>query len=221
MTQVSPSDSKYQSQGFGALGIGFGQRPAFVVVDFQLGFTSPYFTLGGSPLVGAAVEQTANLLARAREKAIPVVQAFVGSYSERDALHWKIPAVRTEFHWHKRACELDPRIFDPAHDVVIQKIGPSVFFQTHAISYLIKRRIDTVIITGCNTSGCVRATIVDAFSYGFRVIVPQECCGDVDTEPHDDNLRDVSRRYADVTSVAEVMKFVQALPSDTFKENPA
>jgi maleamate amidohydrolase len=221
MTHSSESDSKYQSQGFGALGIGFGQRPAIVVVDFQLGFTGPDFTLGGSPLVSTAIQHTASLLAPARAKGIPVVQAFVGSYSERDALHWKIPVVRTEFHRDKRACELDPRIFDPDHDVVIQKIGPSVFFQTHAISYLIKRRIDTVIVVGCNTSGCVRATIVDAFSYGFRVIVPQECCGDVDTEPHDDNLRDVGRRYADVTTAADVMKFVEALPSDTFKENPA
>jgi maleamate amidohydrolase len=213
------SESKYQAQGFGALDIGFGKRPAIVVVDFQLGFTSADSVLGGSSLVDAAVQQTAQLLAQARSKSIPVVQAFVGSYCERDALMWKIPAVRTEFHWGKRACELDPRIFDPSYDVVVQKIAPSVFFQTHAISYLVKSRIDTVIVVGCNTSGCVRATIVDAFSYGFRVIVPKECCGDVDVEPHNDNLRDVGRRYADVISAADALEFIKAFPSETFKES--
>jgi len=212
------SDQKYRGQGFGALGIGFGVRPAVIVVDFQRGFTSAEFELGGSPLVNAAVERTAELPAVARRAGAPVIQALVGSHGGDDALNWKIPSVRTEFHYDKPACELDPRIFDPAHDVVIRKIGPSVFFQTHAIAYLVKKRIDTLVITGCNTSGCVRATIVDGFSYGFRVIVPEQCCGDVDTGPHSDNLRDVGRRYADVMSASDVIRHLASISPQTFKE---
>ena len=71
--------------------------------------------------------------------------------------------------------------------------------------------LDTVIVTGCTTSGCVRATIVDAFSYGFRVLVPDECCGDAEEGPHRANLADVGRRYADVTTMAEVVKYLNGL----------
>jgi maleamate amidohydrolase len=218
MSGSDASDAKYRSQGFGALGIGFGERPAIVVVDFQNGFTRPGFVLGGSPLVDAAVERSVGLLRLARSRGLPVVQAFAGSHGARDALNWKMPSVRADFHVGKPECEIDSRIFDPAYDVVIQKIGPSVFFQTHAISYLIKSRVDTVIVIGCNTSGCVRATIVDAFSYGFRVIVPHECCGDVDSEPHNDNLRDVGRRYADVVSLDAVTDHLNRIPAQSVAE---
>jgi isochorismate hydrolase len=75
------------------------------------------------------------------------------------------------------------------------------------------------IVIGCNTSGCVRATIVDAFSYGLRVIVPHECCGDVDLEPHSDNLRDLGRRYADVVSLDAVTDYLNGIPNRTSTEN--
>ena len=211
-------DQKYRDQGFGATSIGFGKRPAIIVVDFQLGFTSTDIVLGGSPLVDSAVRQTANLLAVARSRGIPVVQALVGSFGQEDALNWKIPSVKAEFHFGKPACELDPRTFDPIHDVVVRKSSASVFFQTNAISYLVNKRIDTLIVTGCNTSGCVRATVVDGFSYGFRIIVPQECCGDVDSGPHNDNLRDVGRRYADVMSTSDFIAHLASISGKTFKE---
>lgn len=212
------SDEKYRKQGFGARRVGFGQRPAIIVVDFQLGFTDAAFVLGGSPIVDAAVQKTARLLTVARAMNLPVIQAFAASWSTKDALHWKIPAVLADFHVGKPAAELDPRTYDRDYDVVIQKIGPSVLFQTSAISYLVKENVDTVIVTGCNTSGCVRATAVDAFSYGFRVIVAHDCCGDVDERPHQDNLRDMERRYADILSLEEVLNHLNNKPSQQAAE---
>ena len=151
-----------------------------------------------------------RLLAAARQLGVPVVQTFVASCGEKDALHWKIPAVISDFHLGKWTTELDPRIYDHGYDVVVQKTAPSLLFQTPAISYLVKQSVDTAIVIGCNTSGCVRATVVDAFSYGFRVMVPHDCCGDVELGPHEDNLRDVGRRYADVLSLEETLELMEA-----------
>ena len=188
----------YEEQGFGAIQIGFGERPAVLVVDFQLGFTNADQPLGGSAMVDAAVENTARLLAAARHAQVPVLQTYVGHCSDHDALNWKIPAVRTDFMDGTEGTRLDPRIHDPDYDVVFRKIAPSIFFQTPAVQILTKHQIDTVIIVGCNTSGCVRASAVDAFSYGFRTILPRDCCGDVEEGPHDQALRDIDRRYGDV-----------------------
>ncbi len=83
--------------------------------------------------------------------------------------------------------------------------------QERAVDFLVKQNVDTVIVTGCTTSGCVRATIVDAFSYGLRVLVPEECCGDAEPGPHRDTLRDVGRRYADVLPVSDVEAYLAGL----------
>lgn len=199
------SDEAYSAAGFGATTVGYGERMAILVVDFQRGFIEAKFTLGGSELVARAVSNSEVLLTEARRYGLPVIQAFQASNGERDMLHWKIPAVLTDFHVGREETELDPRLFDPSYDVVVRKIGPSLLFQTPAIQHLIKERVDTVVVIGCNTSGCVRATVVDAFSYGLRVIVAEDCCGDVARGPHDDNLRDVNRRYADVVTMDEVI----------------
>jgi maleamate amidohydrolase len=129
--------------------------------------------------------------------------------SARDAPLWKIPAVVNEFHHGHPSTELDGRIYDRAYDMVVCKNAPSIFFNTAVASYFIKDGVDTVIVSGCNTSGCVRASINDAFSYGFRVIVPEPCCGDVEEGPHRDNLRDVGRRYADVVELEEVLAYIE------------
>jgi maleamate amidohydrolase len=88
-----------------------------------------------------------------------------------------------------------------------------MFFQTPLITFLVKQNVDTVIVTGCTTSGCVRATVVDAFSYGFRVLVAEDCCGDADEAAHRSNLADVGRRYADTLNTAEVEAYLAALPA--------
>jgi maleamate amidohydrolase len=106
---------------------------------------------------------------------------------------------------------LDPRIYEPGYDVVFTKSAPSIFFQTPLILFLTRQQVDTVIVTGCTTSGCVRASVNDSFSYGFRTIVPEQCVGDMERQPHEDNLRDVGRRYADVLDLAEVLGYIDGL----------
>lgn len=202
---------KYAALGFGAARIGFGERPAVAVVDFQAGFTDPRFPLGGSAQVAAAVERTVELLAAARAARAPVIHCYTVFCGPQDAPHWKIPSVVELFRHGHPSTALDARVFDRDYDIVVQKTGPSLFFQTPAISALVKQRVDTVIVAGCNTSGCVRATIVDAFSFGFRVAVPHECCGDVEDGPHWDNLRDVGRRYADVVTLPETIAYLDEM----------
>jgi len=206
----STSDS-YQDIGFDAGRIGFGERPGIAVVDFQRAFTDGQFPLGGRPLVERAVENTASLLHLARRIDVPVATCYTAYTSARDAPYWKVAPVREQFHHGHPCTELEPRIYDPDYDVVYCKTGPSIFFQTALTQFFVKERVDTVIVTGCNTSGCIRASVIDAFSFGFRVMVPEDCVGDVEEGPHRDNLRDVDRRYADVVTLAEVTDYLEEL----------
>ena len=165
--------------------------------------------MGGSPHVERAVLNTATLLEKARAANVPVATCYVAYSSARDAPHWKIAEIAERFHDGAPETELDPRIYDPDYDVLLRKTGPSIFFNTPLAQFFIKERVDTVIVAGCNTSGCIRASVVDAFSYGFRVIVPEPCVGDVEEGPHNDNLRDVGRRYADVVGLDEVLDYIE------------
>ena len=107
---------------------------------------------------------------------------------------------------------LDRRIYDPEYDVVVCKTGPSMMFQTPVVPYFIRQRVDTVILTGCNTSGCIRATAIDSFQHGYRTIVPEDCVGDIEEGPHRENLRDVGRRYVDIVTCADVIAYLDTLP---------
>lgn len=187
--------------------VGFGERPGVVVVDFQTMFTDPAFSLGRSQMIHSAVANTAVLLKAARAANAPVANVYTAYSSARDAPYWKVPAVVNDFHHGKPGTELDPRTYDRAYDAIFCKTGPSVFFQTAVVQYLVKERVDTVFVVGCTTSGCVRASVIDAFSYGFRVMVPEPCVGDMDEGPHRDNLRDVGRRYCDIVSLEETLDY--------------
>ena len=124
---------------------------------------------------------------------------------------WKVKAVRDEFYYGHPCTGIDAQIHH-ASNFTYCKNAPSMFFQTPLITFLVRQAVDTVIITGCTTSGCVRATIIDAFSYGFRVLVPQDCVGDADENQHRSNLADVGRRYADVTDSKAVRAYLESLP---------
>ena len=156
-----------------------------------------------------AVKATASLLKVARRHDIPIASCFTAYHSVRDMPHWKIAAVREQFLIDHPGSRLDPRIYDPAYDVVVMKSAPSIFFQTRVVPFLVKQGVETVVVTGCNTSGCIRASVIDSFSWGFRTIVPEDCVGDVEEGPHKDNLRDISRRYADVTDSASVIAYIK------------
>jgi maleamate amidohydrolase len=198
----------YDLAGYGAgKRVGFGEKAGVVVVDLQTGFTDPAFPLGRHQMVHSAVANTAVLLKVARAVNAPVANIYTAYSSERDAPYWKIETVVKDFHHGKPGTEIDPRVLDKDYDAIFCKTGPSVFFQTAVVQYLIKERVDTVFVVGCMTSGCIRASVIDAFSYGFRVMVPEPCCGDVDEGPHKDNLRDVGRRYADILTLEESLDY--------------
>jgi maleamate amidohydrolase len=203
---------RYTRVGYGSYRIGGGRQPAVLVVDFQVAFTEPRFPLGGLAMVHAARDRTSELLQSARARQVPVAACYTAYCGLADMPLWKVKAVREEFFYGHECTKMDPKIHHP-DNFTYCKNAPSMFFQTPLITFLVKQGVDTVIVTGCTTSGCVRATIVDAFSYGFRVLVAEDCCGDADERQHRSNLEDVGRRYADVLPMSEVVAYLEGLPA--------
>jgi len=196
----SNENDVYEARSYGAQSIGFGEKPGIAVVDFQLGFTDPDHSLGGSALVQRAISNSVRLLNVARECGVPVANCYTGYSSARDKPYWKITAVLEGFIDGDHSTQFDPRTYNKEYDVAMRKSGASMFFQTPAAAFFNKEGVDTIILLGCVTSGCVRASIVDSFQWGFRTLVPEDCVGDQHEGPHWDNLRDVSRRYCDLTT---------------------
>ena len=195
----------YAAKGYGDQEVGFGASLGILVVDFQKGFTDSKFQMGGGALVDAAVERTAEVVRVAREKGIPVANCYVAYPDAKFAPYWKVPAVPRELRRDSEASELDPRIVDAEYDYIFEKIGASAFFQSPLTTFLVKNRVDTLAVTGCVTSGCVRASVVDSFQFGFRTMLVDDCCGDNAEQPHLDTLRDVGRRYADIISSGDLI----------------
>ena len=207
----------YQDKTFGDTAVGFGSRPAVIMVDFQKSFTEEKYTLGGSELVNNAVNTMSRVAATARRKQFPVIACGMAFHAANDMPRWKISGMYNgEFFFGHPAVELDPRIYEHDYDMRLYKIAPSMFFSTPLASFLTRHTIDTVIIGGCNTSGCVRATVIDSFSYGFRTIVVRDGCGDADIGPHEANLLDIERRYADVHPSDAVIDYLQAQKSGDY-----
>ena len=203
----------YSSKTYGEHEIGFGAKLGILVVDFQRGFTDHRFPMGGSNHIDQAVENTARLLANARAKQVPVASCYVAYGNDAEHPHWKVGAVTRELRRDSEAVELDPRIADHKYDYVFEKWGASAFFMTPLSSFFTRHRVDTVAVTGCVTSGCVRASAVDAFQFGFRTMLVADCSGDQEEQPHLDTLRDVGRRYADIVSADDVIRHM--LRNDT------
>lgn len=199
----------YNDASYGEHGIGFGERPGVIVVDFQCAFTDPQYPIGGFKHIHNAVEETAALLQVARRCGIPVASCYTGYNSIEDMPYWKIGAVREQFFLDHPCMDLDERILDRSYDFVFPKAAPSIFFNTPLVSFLTKQCVDTVVVTGCTTSGCVRASTIDSFSWGYRTVIPESCVGDADEGPHRENLRDVGRRYADIMSREEVERYFE------------
>jgi maleamate amidohydrolase len=191
--------------------LGYGERPALLVVDMQLGFTAPE----KCPLAGNLDSQIAainQLIEAARPRRIPVIFTVVAyePVNQADAGLWaeKGPGLRMLISGSELV-ELDPRIRRAPEDLVIIKQYASAFFGTHLASTLTAKRIDTLILTGCTTSGCVRASVVDALSHGFRPIVPVESVGDRAQEPHEANLFDIDSKYGDVVPLSEAVAYLR------------
>jgi maleamate amidohydrolase len=194
----------FAAAGYGQREIGFGRRAAIVVVDFQLGFTDGRGRMARSPHIAAAVQRASTVLAEARDAGVRVIHTVVAYDGEDELGRWKVPGL-IEFAPGTDAVAVDPRVLGE-EDVVVVKRFPSAFFGTDVGSILRFWDVDTVVVMGCVTSGCIRATVIDSFSHGFRTIVAEDCCGDQDPTAHDSNLRDVGRRYADILPGNEIVR---------------
>lgn len=196
---------------------GFGRRPALINVDLQNAYTN----VGKYPTAYETdprqIEHVNALAGGLRAKGYPVVWTYV-AYMEsgEDCGVWgtrtdtpdslqniKVGSHRSEFD---KRCEIDA-----VRDVIVNKRMASAFFETNLGSLFTYHRIDTVIVTGGSTSGCVRATVVDSLSRSFRTIVPEECVSDKHESPHFANLYDMALKYADVVPVAKVLDYVASL----------
>jgi maleamate amidohydrolase len=191
---------------------GFGLRPALLVIDLNVGFTDPESPLA-CDLEGVVVA-IQRLLGEARAARLPVVYTTV-SYDEGDRLAAaafidKIPALLT-LEAGSRWVEIDPRIAPLPGEPVLSKLFASAFFGTPLSSLLTASGCDSVIVTGASTSGCVRASAVDALQHGYRVIVAREAVGDRNPAAHEANLYDIDTKYGDVVSVDDVVEMFPRL----------
>ena len=192
--------------------VGFGRNAAVVVIDFTLAYTtpgSPFFAEG----VVRAVADTVPLLQAARAAGIPVIHTKVMYHPSGADGGWfvrKVPALRNLVAGEPLA-EIDPKVAPLAEEVVIVKQYPSPFFGTPLAPMLATLGVDTLILAGCSTSGCVRAGALDGVQHGYRVIVPRECVGDRHDGPHDANLFDINAKYGDVVGRDEVIQYLTNL----------
>lgn len=190
-----------------------GTRPAVLVVDFCCGFTDPVCTMGSD--LTAEVEATNRLLAVARRQGLPIVFTTIGYESNlKDGGLWpqKMPAL-AELALGGRWVEIDPRLGRREDETVVLKKGASAFFGTNLSAILVNQHVDTVILCGATTSGCIRATAVDLLQNGFPTLVPRECVGDRARAPHEANLFDIQAKYADVVSVDDAIAYVEGIPA--------
>jgi maleamate amidohydrolase len=201
-------------QGFGGRG-GFGRRPALVVVDMTLGFTDPESPLACD--LDGPISEIKKLLEAARRSEIPIVFTTV-AYRESDKLTAaafidKVPALLT-LEAGTRWAEIDPRIAPRETEPILNKLFASGFFGTPLGALLTAAGVDTLIITGASTSGCVRATAVDALQYGFRPVVPREAVGDRNPDAHEANLYDIDAKYGDVVPVRDVLAYLEQVGAE-------
>ena len=188
-----------------------GGRPAVLVVDFSRGFTDPECTMGSD--LTQEVEATNRLLATAREREIPIIFTTIGFEPNlKDGSLWleKAPGLGDLVVGGKWV-EIDPRLGRRDEETVILKKGASAFFGTNLPSILVSQGVDTVIMCGATTSGCIRATAIDLLQYGYPTLVPHECVGDRAQGPHEANLVDIQAKYADVVSVEEVLAYIESV----------
>lgn len=196
---------------------GFGERPMIVNVDLQRAYTA----VGAYPTAyenDPRQMEYVNAISRAaRGKGFPVVWTYVaydafgddcGVFGTRADDEDALKNIKAG----SDRARLDERLeIDPVRDVVLSKKMPSAFFETHIQSLAVFKKIDTVIVTGGSTSGCVRATVVDSLSRGYRTIVPEQCVADLHESPHFANLYDMHKKYADVVDAREVLEYLSGL----------
>ena len=216
----------YNAAGFGRA-TGLGKRPALLIIDVQ------YRTVGTTPKpfweaikefptacgdVGwNAVRHIETILRLFRERNWPVLYPYVAPKEAFDfgRLSDKVPAIMTvASKGYEFVAEVAPR----EQDILLPKKHPSAFFGTPLVSYLINTGADSLVVTGCTTSGCVRGSVVDAFAYNFRVLVPHDAVYDRSATSHAVNLFDMASKYADVLSTDETVAALRGINTGSTKE---
>jgi len=210
----------YQAAGFGRPS-GVGRRPALLIIDVQ------YRTIGTSPkpfwesikeyptscgeIGWNAMKKIAVLLAEFRRNKWPVLYPHVApknKATDSGRLAEKVPAI---MDIPERGYQFPPEIAPREGDVLLPKKHPSAFFATPLVSHLIDLQADTLVVTGCTTSGCVRGSVVDGFAYNFKCVVPYDAVYDRSATSHAVNLFDMASKYADVATSAEVLEMLKPL----------
>ncbi|MBM3607844.1 MAG: isochorismatase family protein [Alphaproteobacteria bacterium] len=194
----------YKQQGFGNRA-GFGKRPALLIVDFVNGFVDPRQFGGGN--IAAAIEHTKILLGECRRLGVPVAHSrvvYADDGSDAGVFALKAPGL-LKLTEHAHASQIVDELAPVPGEYIVRKTQPSPFFGTSLDSWLQMKGVDTLLVTGCTTSGCVRAAVIDALSRNFRTIVVKDCVGDRAIGPHEANLFDMEQKYADLHTANEVI----------------
>lgn len=202
---------QYDEAGFGGR-VGFGEKPAVLVIDFAKAWLDPASPLGSD--LSKPLAETVRVLGEARAKDVPVfftTMAFEPDMSDcganvaRKKRHTSIQVKGSEW------VELDPQLERRPNEVLINKPRASSFYSTNLLSLLVSHNVDTLIITGCSTSGCVRATAQTSHDHNFRTIIPEQAVGDRSASAHAASLFDMNARMADVVDVEEVLAYLRGL----------
>lgn len=194
----------YEKQGFGGKS-GFGQKSALILVDFVNGFVDP--DILGSPEIDLAAQRTVELLQLFRTLALPIAHTrvvFSEDGSNHNVFTSRVSALKrlTESAWES---QIVPALTPRAGELVVRKQSASAFFSTGLSDWLTFRRVDTCVIVGCTTSGCIRASVVDSMQHNYKTVVVSDCVADRALAPHEANLFDIEQKYADVLSKHEVL----------------
>jgi len=211
--RLQDAASDLEARGL-ATKMGFGERPVVVVVDYTRAFTDPEMPLAAD--FAAEIEATRNLLAAARFAGHP--RLFTAPiYDEPDlgdAGVWaiKVPA-STTLRAGTPGVELDERLERTDDEALLVKKYASAFFGTDLVSRLNARRVDTILLAGCTTSGCVRATAVDGLQHGFRVMVVRQTVGDRNPDAHVQSMLDMQQKYADVVELDDAIAYLERTPA--------
>ena len=200
----------YKKQNMGNR-IGFGEKPALLIIDLQNAFTDENFFGGHN--INVAIDNTTHLLQACRQAQIPIAHVrFVTSNDGSDigTFGLKVPRLK-DLVDGTSAADIVDSLKPKSDEFVSIKHHASAFFGTTLQSWLTFKSVDTLLITGCATSGCVRASTIDASAYGYRPMLVAECVGDRAQGPHEANLFDMQQKYADLVSLQEAMAYLSKL----------
>ena len=208
MAQSADVESEvYRRQGFGGR-LDLQGRGGLLVVDFSVGFADPEALGGGN--ITDAIEPTRRVLSEFRTHGLPVAYSrivFAGDGSDANIFSLKAGGL-LKLTERSPGSAIIPKLAPASGELVVRKTAPSAFFGTTLAPWLTQRGVETLFVAGVTTSGCVRASVVDAMSFGFRPVVLSDCVGDRAIAPHDASLLDMAQKYAEVILAADALRKV-------------